>query len=100
MMPATVPESPYPLFYKKRFDVLKTLLYLYVMIIDYENPSVINVHKQWFGKTEDGKNFIIDGGYNDFDGYYVDSVEFEDVVEDEDVLTEKITTVFLNEVNS
>lgn len=97
-MPETVPESPDPLFYWTKFDVLKTFKYLYGMIIDYENPVVVNIHKQWFGQTEDGKNFMIDGGYNDSDGYYVESVEFEDEVENEGELTEKITTKFLNEI--
>jgi hypothetical protein len=68
------------------------------MIIDYKNPVVVNIHKQWFGQTEDGKNFMIDGGYNDSDGHYVESVEFEDEVENEGELTEKITTKFLNEI--
>ena len=69
------------------------------MIIDYENPTVINIHKQWFGQTEDGKTFMIDGGYNEFDGYYVESVEFDDDdVENKDELIEEITNKFLDEI--
>jgi len=69
------------------------------MYIDFENPTVVNIHKQWFGQTEDGKSFMIDGGYNEFDGHYVDSVQFDDEVENEDELIEEITTQFLNEIN-
>lgn len=69
------------------------------MTIDYENPQTLNIHKEWYGSTDDGVTFVIDGGWNHFDGYYVESVSFEGDVENEEELSEEITTQFLNEMN-
>jgi hypothetical protein len=69
------------------------------MKIDYENPVTINIHKQWYGRTEDGINFIIDGGWNEFDEHYIDSIIFTDETENEGELIEKITEEFLSDMN-
>jgi len=69
------------------------------MQIDYENPMTINIQKQWMGNTDEEVPFVIYGGWNEFDGYYVDSVEFDGEVENEDELSEQITSEFLNKMN-
>jgi hypothetical protein len=53
------------------------------MKIDYENPVIMNIHKQWDGETDDGIKFVIDGGYNDYDGYYIESIIFTDEIEND-----------------
>lgn len=69
------------------------------MTIDYQNPVTINIHKQWNGQTEDGIDFVIDGGWNEFDDYYIDSIQFIDEVENEEELIESIAESFLLEMN-
>jgi hypothetical protein len=50
--------------------------------------------------TDDGIVFTIDGGWNHFDGYYVESIELEDYEGDnEEELIEQISTEFLNKMN-
>ena len=53
------------------------------MTIDYDNSVTINIHKQWDGQTEEGVDFVIDGGWNDFDGYYIDSINFKNKIDNE-----------------
>ena len=69
------------------------------MTIDYDNSITINIHKQWNGQTEDGINFVIDGGWNEYDDYYVESIEFIDKVDNVSELTDKITEEFLSYMN-
>jgi len=64
------------------------------MKIDYENPVIMNIHKQWDGETDDGIKFVIDGGYNDYDGYYIESIIFTDEIENEDELKKEIESSF------
>ena len=67
--------------------------------IDYKNSKTTNITKQWTGSTSDGIEFIIDGGWNDWDGYYVDSIEILDFEGDEDELVKEIEEKFLKEIN-
>jgi hypothetical protein len=70
------------------------------MKINYDDVRTINIHKAWDGVTDDGIAFTIDGGWNDSDGYYVESIEFEDFEGDnEEELIEQISTEFLNKMN-
>jgi hypothetical protein len=70
------------------------------MKIDYENTRTINIQKQWDGITDDKVTFTINGGWNDFDGHYVDSVELDGYDGDDyDSIIENITEEFLNEMN-
>ena len=69
------------------------------MTIDYDNSVTINIHKQWDGQTEDGVDFVIDGGWNDFDGYYIDSINFKTEIDNQDELISEITEEFLLNMN-
>ena len=70
------------------------------MKINYEDARTINIHKNWDGVTDDGIVFTIDGVWNHFDGYYIESIELEDYEEDnEEELIEQISTEFLNKMN-
>jgi hypothetical protein len=69
------------------------------MEIDYENSVTINIHKQWYGRTDDGTNFIIDGGWNEFDEHYIDSIVFTNEIENEGEMIETITDEFLLKMN-
>lgn len=69
------------------------------MTIDYDNSVTINIHKQWDGQTEDGVDFVIDGGWNDFDGYYIDSINFKTEIDNQDEIISKITEEFLLNMN-
>jgi hypothetical protein len=69
------------------------------MTIDYDNSVTINIHKQWDGQTEEGVDFVIDGGWNDFDGYYIDSINFKNKIDNEGWVINKITDEFLLNMN-
>jgi hypothetical protein len=69
------------------------------MTIDYDNSVTINIHKQWDGQTEEGVDFVIDGGWNDFDGYYIDSINFKNKIDNESGIINKITDEFLLNMN-
>jgi hypothetical protein len=69
------------------------------MTIDYDNSVTINIHKQWDGQTEEGVDFVIDGGWNDFDGYYIDSINFKNKIDNEGWVISKITDEFLLNMN-
>ncbi len=70
------------------------------MKINYDDARTINIHKIWDGVTDDGIVFTIDGGWNEFDGYYVESVELEDFKGyNEEELIGQISTEFLNKMN-
>lgn len=69
------------------------------MTIDYDNSVTINIHKQWDGQTEDGVDFVIDGGWNEFDGYYIDSINFKTEIDNQDELISEITEEFLLNMN-
>jgi hypothetical protein len=69
------------------------------MTIDYNNSVTINIHKQWDGQTEEGVDFVIDGGWNDFDGYYIDSINFKNKIDNESGVINKITDEFLLNMN-
>lgn len=70
------------------------------MEIDYNNARTINIQKQWDGITDNKVTFTINGGWNDFDGYYVDNVELDDYTgDDHEDIAQEITEVFLNEMN-
>jgi|688.fasta_scaffold575272_2 hypothetical protein len=69
------------------------------MTIDYDNSVTINIHKQWDGQTEEGVDFVIDGGWNDFDGYYIDSINFKNKIDNESGVINKITDEFLLNMN-
>ena len=69
------------------------------MKINYEDARTTNIQKNWDGVTNEGIVFTIDGGWNHFDGYYVDSIELENYEgENKEELIKQITTEFLNEI--
>jgi hypothetical protein len=71
------------------------------MFIDFQNAVTLNISKMWEGHLEDGTSFTINGGWNDWDGYYVESVELKDFEGDnEEEIIEEITESFLKEVKS
>jgi hypothetical protein len=41
------------------------------MNIEFETA----ISKEWDGSMDDGTTFTIRGGWNDWDGYYVDDIE-------------------------
>jgi hypothetical protein len=69
------------------------------MTIDYNNSVTMNIHKQWDGQTDDGVSFVIDGGWNEHDNYYVNSISFIGEVKNEEELIEQITNEFLMNMN-
>jgi hypothetical protein len=72
------------------------------MNIDFENAKTVNITKMWEGHLEDGTNFTINGGWNDFEGYYVDSIDingFTGSLDESNKLEEEIRNKFLNEMN-
>lgn len=69
------------------------------MTINYQDARTINIHKNWDGVTDDGVVFTIDGGWNHFDGYYIESIELEEYDGDnEEELIEQISEKFLKEI--
>jgi hypothetical protein len=48
---------------------------------------------------DDGTMFTIRGGWNDWDGYYVDDIEIRGFEGDEKELAKEIQEKFLNEMN-
>lgn len=72
------------------------------MNIDFENARTVNIVKEWDGYLGDSVTFTIRGGWNDFEGYYVDSVDingFTGSLTESNEMEEEIKNKFLDEMN-
>ena len=68
------------------------------MKINYENAVTITISKIFEGETEDGKKFTIFGEWNDWDGWTIDRIEFDEsdgTDEEEEQITEQFLTADL-----
>ena len=70
------------------------------MEIDYKNTRTINIAKEWTGTLENGTEFTIEGGWNDWDGYYVEAINLNDFEGDDEEIIKQIEKKFLDEINS
>jgi hypothetical protein len=69
------------------------------MNIEFGTARTVNISKEWDGSMDDGTTFTIRGGWNDWDGYYVDDIEIRGFEGDEKELAKEIQEKFLNEMN-
>lgn len=72
------------------------------MNIDFENARTVNIVKEWDGYLGDGVTFTIRGGWNDFEGYYVDRVDingFTGTLTESNEMEEEIRNKFLDEMD-
>jgi len=64
------------------------------MKIDFENANLISYRKWYKGELETGESFTIDAEWNDWDGWEVIEIMWDDkVIEDKE---EEIKEYFLN----
>jgi hypothetical protein len=68
------------------------------MNIDYKNGRITSKQVDFDGEIEDGRTFTVDANWNDWDGWSVDSISWDDAEgsEEEEV---KIKEKFLAEMN-
>jgi hypothetical protein len=68
------------------------------MNIDYKNGRITSKQVDFDGETEDGRTFTIDANWNDWDGWSVDGISWDDEEgspEEEEEIKEK----FLADMN-
>lgn len=70
------------------------------MTIDYENSQLISKNLMFYGTTEDGKKFVINANWNDFDDWNVlpEDISWDDEEGTEDEI-QGIIDEFLKEMN-
>ena len=68
------------------------------MNINFDNPTTLSISKMYEGTTEDGKNFMINASWNDWDDWVIDSITWDGEEGSNDEESE-ITEVFLKEMN-
>jgi len=68
------------------------------MNINYETPTTLTITKMFNGTTPDGRTFTITAGWNEWDDWNVDSIEWDEE-EGSPEETQEIEETFLNEIN-
>jgi hypothetical protein len=68
------------------------------MDIDYKNSRLVMKTVDFDGTTDDGKGFTITANWNDWDGWAVDDISWDDE-EGTDEQIEEIKEEFLNTAN-
>ena len=71
------------------------------MTINFENGKLVSKHVMYEGVTDDGKEFVINANWNDWDDWNVlpEEISWSDEVGTDEQI-EEIITLFENEMNN